>query len=372
LGEVNRVKADRESKLVRIRRSISSGIWAHLPIIAVISVFLLVSLILLDSNEARVSYNASVIVKDIFKSVPHFVALGGVIGLIWLLLTRSRGRNLKGALRWVTSRNWLEIVFLRIPLAFFLMSVVGYLLLNFKINIHNFAAYSWDHYFAEIDRLLFFGYDPWVLSHRVFNTPDTTKLLDNLYLAWFLVQKICALYVAVLPFRHRLRLAFLMTYSLNWLFGGVFLAILLPAAGPVYMEAIYGDPMFKPLMDLLYQQSSLIQLKALSIQEWLWDGFTKPDADPFGISAFPSLHVEMATACACLGFAVHRAIGWLLVVFTAITLIGSVHLGWHYAIDGIAGIFLAIVIWRISIRVTDWWLARTETNAAGQTLVAAS
>jgi len=73
----------------------------------------------------------------------------------------------------------------------------------------------------------------------------------------------------------------------------------------------------------------------------------------------------MAATCACLGFAASRVIGWTLVLYTAAMLVGSVHLGWHYAIDGIAGIALAIIFWRISARVTRWWLARTEPERAG-------
>jgi hypothetical protein len=146
--------------------------------------------------------------------------------------------------------------------------------------------------------------------------------------------------------------------------GGVILAILLPAAGPVYMEALYGDPMFKPLMDLLRQQSQIVEIRALALQELLWDGFTKPEVEPLGISAFPSLHVAAAVNFACLGFAVNRIAGWVLSIFSGFIFVGSVHLGWHYAVDGIAGVFLAIVFWQISARAARWWLARTEPREA--------
>jgi len=158
-------------------------------------------------------------------------------------------------LRWLTSRNWLEIMFVRAPLAFLLMSVIGYVLLSFKVNISSFAPYSWDHSFAEIDRLLFFGQDPWVITHRIFSSLNATIFLDNLYLLWFMLMKLSMISVAVLPMRNHTRLTFLLAYGLNWIIGGVLLAIMLPAAGPVYMERITGDAMFAPLMDLLQQYS---------------------------------------------------------------------------------------------------------------------
>ena len=299
-------------------------------------------------------------VKIFLGTLPVFVVGGGIIGLIWIVLTPSRDRPVRGALRWLTSRNWFEIVLLRVPFAFLLMSVVAHVYLNFKVNIPNFAPYSWDHAFAEIDRLLFLGNDPWVITHWVLSSLDATIFLDNLYLLWFNLLKLGVLSVAVLPMRNHTRLTFLLAYGLSWIIGGVLLAIILPAAGPVYMERITGDPTFAPLMDLLYQYSQLTEVKALGVQEFLWEGYTNPDVDPLGISAFPSLHLEMAATSTLLGFAVSRVIGWTLVVYTAALLVGSVHLGWHYAIDGIAGIALAIVFWRISARVTSWWLARTE------------
>ena len=303
-------------------------------------------------------------VKIFLGTLPVFVVGGGIIGLIWIVLTPSRDRPVRGALRWLTSRNWFEIVLLRVPFAFLLMSLVAHVYLNFKVNIPNFAPYSWDHAFAEIDRLLFLGNDPWVITHWVLSSLDATIFLDNLYLLWFNLLKLGVLSVAVLPMRNHTRLTFLLAYGLSWIIGGVLLAIILPAAGPVYMERITGDPTFAPMMDLLYQYSQLTEVKALGVQEFLWEGYTNPDVDPLGISAFPSLHLEMAATSTLLGFAVSRVIGWTLVVYTAALLVGSVHLGWHYAIDGIAGIALAILFWRISARVTSWWLARTEPERA--------
>jgi hypothetical protein len=350
--------------------SIASGIWAHLPIAVVVGIFLLASKVLLDNEDHQIALDIAAVVGKISILILLFIVSGIALGLIWLIFTPSPDRSVASIVGNIFRRNWFEIVLLRIPVAFGIVYLIGSVHLGFKVNIPNFAPYSWDHFFAEIDRAIFLGQDPWILSHAIFSGANATLVIDTLYRIWFLVLQFCIFSIVALQCRSKLRLTFLLAYSLNWIIGGAFLAIMMPAAGPVYMERIYGDPTFQPLMDLLHDQARFATLTALDLQEWLWDGLTNPDVPPYGISAFPSLHVEMAATCACLGFSVNRALGWTLAVFTGVILVGSVHLGWHYIIDGLFGILLAVLLWHISARVTDWWLARTEPRGAGKAAVA--
>jgi len=340
-----------------------------------LAVLFLAAMVLLDDSDERLSRDIGLLIGNLLGLLPFFLGGAGMIGLIWLALALRRGRPPGRALRWIAGGNWPEILLLRIPLLIGLALATSYLYFTFKVNIANFAPFTWDHFFAGIDRVLFLGHDPWALSHRLLPGVLATKIFDALYLIWYLILLVSIFSVAVLPLRHPLRLSFLLALGLNWVIGGVVLAILFPAAGPVYMERITGDPMFQPLMERLYGQAEGTRIMALEIQEWLWDGYTRSDVDPAGIAAFPSLHVSIPATCACLGFAVSRVTGWLATAFTLGILVGSVHLGWHYAIDGIAGIALAIVLWRISARVTRWWLARTtpeRAEAVADTTVAAN
>jgi hypothetical protein len=335
-----------------------------------LAVLFLAAMVLLDDSDERLSRDIGWLLDNLLGLLPFFLAGFGVIGLIWRMLTPWHGRPLGDAMGWITGGTWPKILLLRVPLLIGLALATSYLYFTFKVNIANFASFTWDHFFAAIDRVLFLGQDPWVLSHRLLPGVLATRIFDALYLIWYLILFAAIFSVAVLPSRHRLRLSFLFALGLNWVIGGVILAILLPAAGPVYMERITGDPMFQPLMERLYGQAQNTRIMALEIQEWLWAGYTLADVEPAGISAFPSVHVSIAATCACLGFAASRVLGWLMTVVTVGILVGSVHLGWHYAVDGLAGIVLGIVFWRISARVTRWWLARTAPAGAREAAVA--
>ena len=69
---------------------------------------------------------------------------------------------------------------------------------------------------------------------------------------------------------------------------------------------------------------------------------------PFGgISAMPSIHVAMAVVFALLGMRVNCWLGIVLIAYAVIIQIGSVILGWHYAIDGYVSIILTILLWKL-------------------------
>jgi membrane-associated phospholipid phosphatase len=72
------------------------------------------------------------------------------------------------------------------------------------------------------------------------------------------------------------------------------------------------------------------------------------------ISAMPSLHVASSCGFYLLARARNRWLGRLFFVFLVLMLLGSIHLGWHYAIDGYAGLAGAVVIWWLCGRLVRW------------------
>ena len=348
--------------IARVRDTVSAGLWVHFPVLTLVVVFFIASLVLLDESDQGISLDISYL-NIMLAQVEYFLVSAAVLCLTWLAVTPNRRRVAREALRWFISRNWLEIFLLRIPLALGITFSISYIHLTFKVNIAKFAPYTWDQFFAKFDNALFLGHDPWILSHQLMPDVLATSIFDTLYVLWFVILQMSVFSIALLPPRHHLRLTFLMAYGLNWVIAGAILAIMFSSVGPVYMERLTGDPMFQPLTDLLAQQGETTRIRALETQQLLWDGYTLENVSPMGISAFPSMHLSIAATCACLGFAVSRVTGFLAAIFTLSILVASVHLGWHYAIDGFAGIALAIVFWWISARITGWWLARTEPAA---------
>ena len=83
-------------------------------------------------------------------------------------------------------------------------------------------------------------------------------------------------------------------------------------------------------------------------KEYLWDIYQGGYDIPGGISAMPSMHNAQATLFAAAGYRVSRRLGHVMLAYAAIIFVGSIHLGWHYAIDGIAGALLALFIWWIA------------------------
>lgn len=330
---------------------------AHVPPFVVLLIFALAYVLVLDASHPKATHILAPILKSLVPLSMVFVLGAAIVGLIALVLIPSL--SLTTSLRWLASRDWPDILCLRLPIALFYTMAIFYLFVSFKINIPNLVPYSWDDFFARFDRMLLLGQDAWRLTHGLFPGTTATILFDMFYLLWFLVLQLSGFSIAVLPSSHPLRLRFLTACGLTWLVAGVVLAIAFASAGPVYMERITGDASFSPLMQRLHAQAQSAEIFALAGHELLWDGYTGANGTPaYGISAFPSLHVAFAALSACLGFAVSRVLGWMLAAFTLIILVGSVHLAWHYAVDGFAGIALAIGFWRSANRLVTWWLAR--------------
>ncbi|WP_395400070.1 phosphatase PAP2 family protein [Pseudoduganella sp. UC29_106] len=67
----------------------------------------------------------------------------------------------------------------------------------------------------------------------------------------------------------------------------------------------------------------------------------------------PALHVASSALIALLGWRVNRALGVAGTIFALLILIGSVHLGRHYALDGYVGAAGACLIWRVTGFITS-------------------
>lgn len=79
-----------------------------------------------------------------------------------------------------------------------------------------------------------------------------------------------------------------------------------------------------------------------------------------GISAMPSLHNAIAVLYVFAAFRIGKLIGWFMTAYAVLIFIGSIHLAWHYAVDGIVA---AIGMWAIW-RAADWWCIASGYDAS--------
>ncbi len=217
----------------------------------------------------------------------------------------------------------------------------------FKSIIPVINPFAWDPQFAEWDRVLHGGYHPWELLQPLLGQPWITTLINGGYHLWFGVTYGVILWQMADTRQPRLRMQYLLTFLLLWILIGSVAATLLSSAGPVYFGRVTGlaDP-FAPLMAYLHGASAVSPVPALEVQDLLWHWHERGTVIPgAGISAMPSMHVAIVFSFVLLGFATSRLLGIIFSAFAAIVLIGSVHLGWHYAIDGYAAIVATWLIW---------------------------
>jgi hypothetical protein len=230
----------------------------------------------------------------------------------------------------------------------------------FKSMIPVMNPFSWDPLFADLDAALHGGFQPWQLLQPVLGTPIVTSAINFFYNLWFFVMYGIMFWQAFSLRNLRLRMQFFLTFIGTWILLGNVAATLLSSVGPCYFGRITGltDP-FLPLMDYLRMAHETFPVWSLHIQEMLWEmyvngsfGFGK------GISAMPSLHVAIVFIFVLLGWRINRIFGIGFSIFAAVILIGSVHLGWHYAIDGYFAIVPTYLIWK----AVGWLLKRNSAR----------
>lgn len=232
-----------------------------------------------------------------------------------------------------------------VPLPIF-MTAFG----SYKRMIPDLNPFAWDATFARWDRALHGGIDPWQLLHPLVGYPSVTWLISCCYQLWLFVLLFTLVWQCWTRRDDGLRMQFLLAFVLAWIVLGTGLATALSAAGPCYFGRLAGslgagDP-YIGLMDYLRDVAAVHRIPALEIQEALWTSHASRSAQlGHGISAMPSMHVASSVLMALLGMRVGRAAGIVYSAFALVILVGSVHLGWHYAVDGYVSAVVVLGIW---------------------------
>lgn len=221
-----------------------------------------------------------------------------------------------------------------------------------KALMPDLAPFQWDPFLADLDRAMHFGRDPWVYLTPLLNTPWAVTAVNAAYHLWILLVYFLVFLACFSRARPRAATTFLLAYVIAFAIGGNLLATVLSSAGPVYYQPLGLGERFVPLIDALHRAAETSPVWALPLQDALWAGY-QGQGGFVGISAMPSMHVATATLMAIYGFTYARWAGWALSLFAAAIMLGSVLLGWHYAIDGYAGAALAIIVWALATRLVE-------------------
>jgi PAP2 superfamily len=214
---------------------------------------------------------------------------------------------------------------------------------TFKFEISRFVPFHVDRLLADVDQLLHFG-DPWRWVHTMLPSSAMRPMLFVYFPAWLIGYFGCISLAAFHP-SDRLRSRYLLSFAAIYLVLGNVLAAAGASVGPIFYDQVLGGSRFADLI-LTLKNNRGADLHFF-IADRLFVAHTSGAEDIFaGISAMPSVHVAVATLNALFLMQIRRWLGVIGWTFTALTLLGSIYFGWHYAVDGYVSIAAVLLIWR--------------------------
>lgn len=214
-----------------------------------------------------------------------------------------------------------------------------------KSAIPLFNDYSWDATFIVWDQAIH-GQDAWLLLQPVLGHPAITSVFTYLYHLWFMLIYFGPICVALYVSNREIRLRFFIGFLLTWTLVGIVGAIALASYGPVFLEPLTGDPRFAEQIAYLNKAGETHSILVLEVQRILLESFQQGEHGlGRGITAMPSMHVALAMLYFLMAREIDRRLGWAFLAFLIVIMLGSVHLAYHYAVDGYVSIVMTALIW---------------------------
>jgi hypothetical protein len=234
---------------------------------------------------------------------------------------------------------------------------VGFM--TIKKNIPMAVPFAWDQNFMELDRLLHFGLLPHDVLAPLFNIPFVTFAVNVTYNLWFLVLTAFFFWQGFRKDDTPLRQQYLIAYLTTWAVGTCILGTIFSSAGPCFYGFVAeGANPYARLMAYLKEANELYPIWAVPTQETLWQSHLSGHGDIEGVSAMPSMHVGTTILfILCALASGKRWLVWFSFAFAVMIFVGSIMLGWHYAVDGYAGALIALACWKLS----GWWVRRMQS-----------
>ena len=253
--------------------------------------------------------------------------------------------------RVIRKRAWIVDTLRLVVMSALVVYVYGWVKLFIPVlHPRLFDAELW-----ELDRMLFFGMAPTVFFLDLFGNSTFLRAIDWSY-AWIFIAStiVASAYFLSHPSR-RLRVAFANGNGLLWI-AGAWLYVLLPSLGPAYRFSDIWFAYDDALRRTQYLQSMLMR----NYQDVLRAARGEPHGPisiVFGIAGFPSLHVAFQFFVFLWMRRLWTSGEVLFGIFAAAIFLGSMITGWHYLVDSLAGVLLALacyaIFWRRA-RMSRW------------------
>lgn len=335
----------------------------HAVLASLVAIYAAVAFTLAQAYPVRIESSKFVVVFLRFAElVPQMIAMV----LVWRLLSLTyleRSSDGTGDLKrevrgFLGDRERLAGG----ALATLIMTVMLVSFSQLKNLIPRLNPFAWDQFFVDLDRSLHFGRLPheWLLPFL--GSDYVVSFFAGIYNVWLFMAYFSLVIACFMRPDRPERMQFLIAFLLTWALGGNLLATVFSSAGPVYLNPMGLGDTYLPLMRRLQEHADTGMLSAVKTQVllWTWQSGEQPLN---AISAFPSMHVASSTLMAIFAFRWSRLAGIALTLFACGIMVGSVLLGWHYAVDGYAGAAIAVLCWALSGWIIRMRLVRVPAVA---------
>jgi membrane-associated phospholipid phosphatase len=192
-------------------------------------------------------------------------------------------------------------------------------------------------YVAEWDALIAFGSNPTAVLQNALRHPWLDAVASWTYISFFVFPTLVALAVW---WRGKRFQDFVVASAIVHA-----IAIIVHYAVPTippWMASASGmiEPINRIFMDVMLPSAPQI----------MEAGYRASAND---VAAMPSVHMAIATLAALAAMRLGKAIGIAVWAYAALMLFSITYLGEHYVVDGLAGIVVAIVAWRLAPPVAN-------------------
>lgn len=270
----------------------------------------------------------------------HFGAIAGygkVLMISFLIYSAGyihRRRNNPQGLNFISS----GIEFIR---SFFAYCLCLFLMMNFKLW-SLFSARLWDAEYMAIDHMA----SP--LIARLQTAMQTTGIVQDHYFSVYLYIFIAGYTVAAAVGREAFQRALTVSAAI-FILGGIAYAIM-PAYGPFLYFA-------QPGVDGFYYETQLYMLNFTERFRASGGTLFNPQDFEAPLGAMPSLHTAHAIAMLLVMWRIHPVLGMLMIPVAAYIVIFAMLTGFHYVVDIVAGILLALLAYWLTNCLTRRWKA---------------